>query len=63
MKVAIWGLGFIVMFVVKRLLFGTQSLGAIGEAVFWSVWLFGAPYLCKRWDKRKKPGKEADKQA
>lgn len=60
MKAAIWIVGFLVMFIVKYTIFHNQSLGGIGEALFWSVWLIGAPFLCKRWDKRKAEKKSVE---
>lgn len=50
MKALIWVGGFIVVWIIKSMLVGTEAHGGV---LIWSIWFVGAPYLCKKWDKHK----------
>lgn len=63
MKVAIWAGCLLLAAIIKVLFLRTVQMGALLSLLYYGAF-FGAAYALNwKWGRRKKPGKEADRQA
>jgi uncharacterized membrane protein len=63
MKVVIWVGCLLLAAIVKVLFLRNVQMGALPSLLYYGVFFGAAYYLSWRWAQRKKPSKEADKQA